>query len=153
MRTTLPLQVRFWQRVDTSRGAMGCWIWTGSLTDRGYGDRVWLDDGTRQAPHRVAYELLVGPIPDGLVIDHLCRTRNCVNPHHLEPVTCRENLMRGETLAAQNWLKTHCVNGHAFTKENTRITPDGHRACRTCARENARAVRAQKREQQQKAAS
>lgn len=145
-RTLFPTEVRFWTKVDVSGGPTRCWLWTGSLTDRGYGDRFRLDDGRKQAPHRVAYELLVGPIPDGLFIDHLCRVRHCVNPLHLEPVTCQENLLRGQTLAAFNSRKTHCIHGHALDEANTRITPEGHRACRACGREATRRQRERKAE-------
>lgn len=145
-RTVFPLEVRFWTKVDVSRGPTACWLWTGALTDRGYGVRFRLDNGEREAPHRIAFSLLVGPIPDGLQLDHLCRTRACVNPAHLEPVTCQENLLRGQTWAAFNARKTHCIHGHALDEANTRITPEGHRACRACGRESARRHRA-KREQ------
>lgn len=84
--------------------------------------------------HRVVYEALVGPIPDGMVIDHLCRQPSCVNPAHLEPVTRRENVLRGLTLPAANARKTHCKHGHEFTPENTYLFPTGTRGCRTCAR-------------------
>jgi hypothetical protein len=76
----------------------------------------------------------VGKIPEGLQIDHLCRVRECANPAHLEAVTCRENLLRGDTVTAHNANKTHCVNGHEYTPENTAITRDGCRRCRICHR-------------------
>lgn len=144
-RAIFPVQVRFWTKVDISRGPTGCWLWTAALTDRGYGDRFRLDDGRKVAPHRLAYELLVGPIPDGLQLDHLCRVRNCVNPSHLEAVTCQENLLRGVTWAAYNARKTHCKHGHEFDEANTRIAADGSRSCRACAREKARRTRARRR--------
>ena len=81
--------------------------------------------------HRMIYELLVGPIPDGLEIDHLCRNRGCVNPGHMEPVTHRENLMRGDTVAAANPAKTHCIRGHPYDDENT-YRYGSHRYCRAC---------------------
>src|SRR5690606_7991791 len=93
-----------------------------------------------------AYELLVGPISAGLYLDHLCRTPRCVNPHHLEPVTARENSLRGETVLARNLAKTHCPSGHEYTQENTyragpaKKTPNGSRQCRTCVRERKRAA-------------
>ncbi len=74
----------------------GCWHWTGAKTDKGYG-RFYLN-GNKHA-HRISYELLIGPIPNGLVIDHLCRNPSCVNPAHLEPVTHVENVKRGDHVA------------------------------------------------------
>jgi hypothetical protein len=88
-----------WLLARTDMGP-DCWLWTGAVDAKGYG-RVLTPDGHRPA-HRLAYELAVGPIPDGLVIDHLCRTPGCINPDHLEPVTRRENTLRGETIAARN---------------------------------------------------
>jgi hypothetical protein len=88
----------------------------------------------------VAYELAIGPIPEGLTIDHLCRNRGCVNPAHLEAVTNRTNLLRGDGIAALNARKTHCKRGHEFTPENTYVWREGTRACRAChtAQEQAR---------------
>lgn len=111
----------------------GCWLWTRSTT-KGYG-KIRLN-GAQILVHRLAYESAVGPIPDGLTIDHLCRVRGCVNPAHLEAITRGENTLRGETISARNAVKTHCVNGHEFTAENTRVA-DGHRACRACQRARA----------------
>ena len=98
-----------------------------------FNDRFWAK------VERVAYEMVVGPIPDGLQIDHLCRVRNCVNPDHLEPVTPRENTMRGYSIQAQNARKTHCIHGHPF-EGNTYARPDGNRECAVCkkARNDAR---------------
>lgn len=82
----------FWDRVDKD-GPGGCWIWTGSVEGKGYGHPTIA--GKKHPAHRLAYELLVGPVPEGLHLDHLCRVRRCVNPEHLEPVTSRENSLRG----------------------------------------------------------
>lgn len=84
------------------------------------------------AAHRFAYELEVGPIPDGLQIDHLCRNRACVRPSHLEPVTQFENWRRGEAPSVTNALKTHCKRGHEFTRENTFVGREGGRFCNAC---------------------
>ena len=134
----LPLDVRFWAKVVKSDG---CWTWRGSTHwKEGYGRFRY--HGKTVSAHRVAYELTIGPIPDGLVIDHLCRNRVCVNPAHMEPVTDRENVLRGVGPSAINSTKTHCLRGHAFSTENTRIDKIGKRDCRTCSREAWR-VRAQ----------
>ena len=117
-----------------------CWVWTAKLTTSGYARlKAKSEDG--QA-HRFAYELLVGPIPEGLQIDHLCRVRHCVNPSHLEPVTCQENLRRGINVQA---AKTHCPRLHPYDEVNTRIRPDGSRHCRICELEGLRARRLAKR--------
>jgi hypothetical protein len=108
----------------------GCWEWTAARNSYGYG-QIWRDG--RMAPaHRVLYELLVGPIPEGLHIDHLCRNRGCVRPDHLEPVTCRENLLRGETLPAKQAATTHCPSGHEYAGANLRVETSGKRKCKTC---------------------
>src|SRR5215471_12258201 len=91
----------------------GCWLWTGSLHSGGYG-QVWVNGGPKLA-HRAVYEEVVGQIPDGLELDHLCRVRCCVNPNHLEPVTPRVNLSRCSAISTINSLKTHCDRGHEFT--------------------------------------
>jgi hypothetical protein len=109
-----------------------CIIWPGSRYSTGYG-RVWRD-GRMQSAHRAAYQDAYGPIPEGLVLDHLCRVRLCVNPDHLEPVTHRVNILRGVGASARNVVKTHCPRGHAFTTENTYLNPRGFRVCRECHR-------------------
>lgn len=107
----------------------GCWLWTGWISPTGYGSLKVRKKNVYA--HRLAYELAHGPIPAGYQIDHLCRVRNCVNPSHLEAVTQRENLLRGDTIVAKHWKKTHCIHGHEFTAENT-YTYSGGRVCRAC---------------------
>lgn len=119
----------------------GCWIWTAARS-HGYG--VVTIDRRLVKAHRSVYQALVGQIPEGLTIDHLCRERACVNPEHLEPVTHRENILRGEGVAAKNAAKTHCPYGHEYDEKNTRRT-GGRRVCRECSRltaVNRRAVKA-----------
>jgi hypothetical protein len=104
----------------------GCWLWQSSLCPHGYAYTSKKRYGQRRV-HRVSYTLLVGQIPEGLVLDHLCRVKNCINPHHLEPVTDRENLRRGFALI------TACPQGHDYTPDNTYIKPGaGSRECRRC---------------------
>lgn len=110
-----------------------CWIWQGTPNDAGYG-RIQRD-GKDQRAHCYFYEQHVGPIPQGLTLDHLCRVRLCVNPDHLEPVTRGENVRRGIPFRPP---QTHCKRGHEFTPENTRIGASGSRFCIACGRERDR---------------
>lgn len=103
-----PLRVRFWRKVDLSGD---CWIWTASRSTAGYG-HIRNDDGRLVVAHRVAYEQRFGPIPDGLVIDHLCRVRACVNPSHMEAVSNRENVLRGQSPNIVAHLTGRCAKGH-----------------------------------------
>lgn len=143
---------RFWAKVNKDgpvpdyRPELGpCWFWTGAQTSDGYG-QFWLGRKLVSA-HRFAYELLVGPIPSGLTIDHLCRNHHCVNTDHLEPVTNEENVLRGNGYMACNARKTHCPQGHPYDAENTHRNRRGGRRCRECNREYSREWRAkQKRE-------
>src|SRR5882672_6137680 len=91
-------------------GLGDCWLWTGSRTRKGYGRVQW--DGRTVQAHRLVYELLVGPIPVGLYLDHLCRNPRCVRPDHCEPVSNGENVLRGFGPPAVNARKTHCLRGH-----------------------------------------
>lgn len=118
---------RFWQKVDRTAT---CWLWTGSVAGRTAWGAYGRFEG-KQA-HRWSYERFVGPIPEALTLDHLCRVTLCVNPAHLEPVTQRENILRGTAPAAVNHRKTHCKRGHLLNGDNVRATPKGGRACRAC---------------------
>lgn len=120
---------RFWSKVEKADGC-ACWVWTAGLSVDGYG-QFTINKRPLRA-HRYAYEQANGPIPDGLVLDHLCRNRRCVRPDHLEPVTNRENVLRGVGLSAIGARRTHCVNGHAFDAANTYVDSRGHRICRAC---------------------
>ncbi len=108
-----------------------CWNWGGAVRDDGYGHMFFFKK--LQMAHRIMYLLETGSMPPvGLVIDHLCRNRKCVNPEHLEVVTIGENVLRGETLAAKNKAKTHCQNGHEYSPENTVMYSEKRRRCRIC---------------------
>jgi hypothetical protein len=133
------LEERFWAQVNKTDA---CWLWTGhTATGKGYG-RIRVD-GKYQKAHRVAYEMLVGPIPDGMQLDHIwangCTNRNCVKaiadefgPPHLEPVTNKENGLRGNSPMAQNARKTHCPKGHPYEGDNLYPRTDHGRRCRIC---------------------
>ncbi|MGY5129225.1 HNH endonuclease signature motif containing protein [Streptomyces nigrescens] len=122
----------------------GCWQWTGYLLPNGYA-QFWRG-GQKLYAHRVAYEAVRGPIPDGLVIDHLCRNRGCANPDHLEAVTSRINTLRGIGFCAIRARQTHCIHGHAFDAANTYVAPNGTRKCRTCRAEARDRSRRRRRE-------
>lgn len=117
------------------RDANGCWIWQGYRDQRGYGRMREKMRAPSEMAHRWSYAYFVGPIPEGLVLDHLCRTPACVNPEHLEPVTNYENVVvRGTTsVSAVNARKTHCVHGHLLSGSNLYMRPNGgQRYCRLC---------------------
>jgi len=103
----------------------GCWIWLGGLGRSGYGRYQ------NKPAHRVSFEAHGGVIPDGLVIDHLCRNILCVNPSPLEPVTTRVNTLRGIGPTAINAKKTHCPSGHPLSGRNLDVRK-GKRYCRLC---------------------
>lgn len=124
------LPERFWSKVRLAES--GCWEWAGSKVN-GYGGISF--DGRTKKAHRVSYETLVGAVPDGLFLDHLCRNRGCVNPTHLEVVTGRENVLRGNSPAAIHARRTHCKYGHEKTPVNTMV-PGGWRRCVECIRAN-----------------
>jgi hypothetical protein len=128
---------RFMQNVAIA--GSDCWEWEGSKRSNGYGR---FGAPTKLA-HRMSYEFFIGPIPDGMQLDHLCRNRGCINPWHLEPVSCRTNLLRGETLASENAAKTHCSEGHPYSGDNLVVKSNGTRRCRSC--HNAEASRRRER--------
>lgn len=128
-------EARFWSKVDKN-GSGGCWLWTGKLASNGYAE--FSHDRKRDRAHRYAYELLVGPIPEGLVIDHVwergCRHRHCVNPAHLEPVPNGENIRRGFAPAHIAHRSNTCKRGHSL-KDAWKNPKTGWRQCLTCKRE------------------
>ena len=113
-----------------------CWEWAGPINNYGYG-RFHVN-GKRMQAHRAAYILKFGSIPVGLVNDHLCRNRKCVNPSHLEPVTNVVNVMRGQSPYAQKKRQTHCIRGHLLAGANLKVRKNGTRFCRACDRDRAR---------------
>lgn len=120
----------------------GCWLWTGALTPNGYAVIQMAKAGSgssrNRGAHRVSFELHVGAIPQGFDLDHLCRVRCCVNPAHLEPVTRKENLLRGvgvgEGRGKAQAARTHCPHGHPYDEANTKRRKRGGRDCRECDR-------------------
>ncbi len=117
---------------DKIRVTSACWEWEAAKDRHGYGKVHW--EGRVAAAHRVVYEALIGSIPEGEQLDHLCRNPACVNPGHLEPVTSRENTRRGRN----GILTTDCPQGHPYDTVNTYTDPRGRRHCRTCHREDQR---------------
>lgn len=116
----------FWSKVDKSGD---CWLWLGGVDRKGYG-RFSLG-GRLTTAHRLAYESLLAPVPTALTLDHLCRRPSCVRPEHLEVVSIRENILRGQGVAAICARRTRCVHGHPFDLFNTYLRPNGKRDCRT----------------------
>lgn len=143
--TDLTVEQRFWVKVDKAgplperRPELGpCWQWIAGKTGAGYG----AFGSHAELAHRISYMALVGPIPSGTELDHLCRNRGCVRPAHLEAVPHRVNAWRGDAPHGVNKRKTHCVHGHEFTPENTYVSKVGARTCRECSRRRVRERRA-----------
>lgn len=136
---------RFWKKAIPEPNT-GCWIWTGS-TNQGYGRLKFR--GKRLYAHRWAYERIFGRVPSGLVSDHLCRVRCCVNPAHIELVSDVENIRRGFRDRRRLGIfgkvtSSHCRKGHELSPENTLVAA-GYRRCRKCVNANHRKSRARKR--------
>jgi len=124
---------RFWAKVVQSGD---CWTWTACLNPDGYG-QFWVS-GRAVKAHRFAYEQMVGEIPAGLELDHLCRNRSCVNPDHMDAVTHKVNVLRGVGVTAMHALKTECPQGHPLSGANLYPLPGG-RTCRECKKASNRA--------------
>ncbi|MGI9297058.1 MAG: HNH endonuclease signature motif containing protein [Gammaproteobacteria bacterium] len=120
---------RFWDKISPEPNS-GCWLWLGYTQPNGYGQ--YRLPGKTQMAHRAAFRILVGEVPTGLDLDHLCRVRCCVNPNHLEPVTRSVNLKRGKSHGGRAY-KTHCKRGHPLLGDNLKLVPGG-RECRACRR-------------------
>lgn len=125
-----PVLDRFWEKVEQVPES-GCWLWTARCDGKGYA-RFWGDQKKHEGGHVFAYRFFKGQIPKGLELDHLCRVPCCVNPDHLEPVTGRENKLRGISPPARYAKRTHCLHGHELSEGNVYNYGNG-RACRLCA--------------------
>ena len=124
------LPARFWAKVRLQPD--GCWLWVGTLMTGGYAHFWWRSRNVKAA--RLIYERMAGSINPGLQIDHLCRNRACVNPGHLEAVTQRTNILRGQGATARRAVATRCPRDHPYDLQNTHFAPDGYRRCRACRR-------------------
>lgn len=142
------IEERFWSKVYFPPCEGDCWTWAAHRNKLGYG-LLWGGSSAVYA-HRVAYELVIGSIPSGLVIDHLCRNHACVNPSHLEPVTLAENTRRGVGVSVVSASKTHCPQGHPYDDDNTLREHDGRRRCKTCIRAKGRLYYQTKRERNER---
>lgn len=131
---TIPIHERVTAkyRVEDRGYETPCWVWTAGLMGTSGYAQFRYSKAKNGLGHRYSYEHHIGPIPEGMTLDHLCRVRECVNPEHLEVVTPKVNILRGKGKGAANKLKTHCVHGHEFTPENTYINAKKARVCRAC---------------------
>lgn len=137
---------RFWDKVSVNEETK-CWEWIAATNDDGYGS-FW--NAANVKAHRLSYIALVGEIPTGLELDHLCRVRHCVNPLHMQAVSHKVNMERADFSDNANSKKTHCPHGHPFDGDNTYITPKGDRQCRECRREQSRKFRARNKDKVKK---
>ena len=141
-RTPLPMRLLHRAASVISDDPDECWIWPGSRTSDGYGTINPMGQADTNLVHRLVFEMFHGPIPQGKTLDHVwdrgCTSKACFNPRHLEVVSLRENILRGDGMAARRAKQTHCVNGHELKGENLYISPKGGRQCRHCAREASR---------------
>lgn len=156
MRWNLTTPQRFWSKVDKNGPVPAyaphlgpCWLWIARLYRNGYGR--FTIGGRPLLAHRWLYEQENGPIPTNLECDHLCRVRSCVRLSHIELVTRRENLLRGETVVARNTRVTHCPQGHPYDEENTYPIPSGGRGCRACRHQHSMKYQARKRAERRRA--
>ena len=139
-RRQAPLLIRFWRIAKPAIGNLNeCWIWPGSKNEKGYGkiSAIGGRGGKHVYAHRASYEIFIGPIPEGLTIDHVkergCTSKACFNPAHLEIVTQKENVLRSNSITAQEARQTHCKYGHPLSGDNLYIEPKrGARRCRIC---------------------
>lgn len=135
----LPQRIQKKIRIDPD----GCWRWLG-IRHQGYGWTRAPHSGPMSNAHRVVYEMVFGTLPQGLHVDHLCRVKECVNPDHLEAVSPRVNILRGEGIPAKNARKTHCLRGHPLSGANLYVYKGG-RWCRECRRERNRSSKRRRR--------
>lgn len=139
MGVKIPTEVKLWNKISPEPNT-GCWLWTGAINSGGYSNMKHGDKYT--CAHRVSYEFYRGPIPEGMVVDHLCRVKSCVNPSHMEIVTQRTNVLRGDVPT------THCPNGHEYTSDNTYLSKQKRgwvsKNCRICTIERAKEYRRKK---------
>jgi hypothetical protein len=140
MRKPKPIKDRILASVAVD-GESGCWLWQGALRPDGYVQMRAGSPSRLVYAHRASYEEFVGPIPEGLTLDHLCRMRHCVNPEHLEAVTHRENCLRGTGVSAVAATRTTCPRGHAYDA----VGAKGERSCSTCSRAHKRAYKQRRR--------
>jgi len=131
----MSLLERFADKIELGSEVDSCWEWIACKDIDGYGR--FAVNGKSKLSHKFSYELYKGKTPEGLELDHLCRNRSCVNPEHLEAVTSKINLLRGNTIASKNKLKTRCIHGHEYNEENTGRQKSG-RYCKECDRTSHR---------------